>query len=252
MDVVPRKKLGAAGAPIVDTWWQTETGGIMMSPMPGITATKPGSCMAPLPAVSPRIVNELGDPVIDTSGGKLCIDQPWPGMLRGVYGDRQRFVDQYFADVPGMYLTGDNARRDEDGDYWIMGRIDDVINVSGHRLSTIEVESALVAHPSVCEAAVVGRPHELKGQAIAAFVTLNDGEPGDEMIAELKQHVRNQIGALAQPEDIRFTSSLPKTAIRQNHAAIVAGCCRGTRPIQGDTSTLEDFASIAKLQDEKK
>ncbi len=242
-----RDMIGGGRCPIVDTWWQTETGGIMMSPMPGITSTKPGSCMRPLPAVSAKIVNELGQSVTDTSGGKLCIDQPWPGMLRGIYGDRQRFVDQYFADVPGMYLTGDNARRDEDGDYWIMGRIDDVINVSGHRLSTIEIESALVAHPSVCEAAVVGRPHELKGQAIAAFVTLNHGEPGDAMIAELKQHVRSQIGALAQPDDIRFTSSLPKTRSGKIMRRLLRDVAAG-KAIQGDTSTLEDFASIAKLQ----
>src|SRR6056297_829791 len=163
------QKIGGERCPIVDTWWQTETGGIMMSPLPGITATKPGSCTIPLPGVVPRIVDESGGEVEENHGGKLCIAQPWPGMLRGIWGDEERFIQQYFSDVPGKYLTGDNARCDTDQYYWIMGRIDDVINVAGHRLSTIEVESALVSHELVCEAAVVGRPDDIKGQAIAAF-----------------------------------------------------------------------------------
>lgn len=241
------EKIGGGHCPIVDTWWQTETGGIMMSPLPGITATKPGSCTRPLPGVVPAVVDETGQPLGVDQGGMLCIRQPWPGMLRGVWGDESRYVQQYWTTVPGMYLTGDNARCDKDGYYWIMGRIDDVINVAGHRLSTIEVESALVSHPAVCEAAVVGRPHEIKGEGIAAFVTIRDAEPNDALREELRRHVRKEIGALAQPDDVRFTTSLPKTRsgkiMRRLLRDIAAG--RGT---SGDTSTLEDFSVIAKLR----
>ncbi|MEM8913703.1 MAG: acetate--CoA ligase, partial [Planctomycetota bacterium] len=243
------EKIGGSKCPIVDTWWQTETGGIMMSPLPGITPTKPGSCTRPLPGVHPKIVDELGREVDGEHGGKLCIARPWPGMLRGIWGDEQRFVDQYWADVPGNYLTGDNARCDADGYYWIMGRIDDVINVSGHRLSTIEVESALVAHPDVCESAVVGRPDDIKGQAIAAFVTTTDREHDDEFRAELKRHVRKQIGALAQPDDIRFTAALPKTRSGKIMRRLLRDVAAG-RELAGDTSTLEDIASLTKLQEE--
>lgn len=243
------KKIGGEKCPIVDTWWQTETGGIMMSPLPGITPTKPGSCTRPLPGVVPSIVDELGNSVDSEHGGKLCISQPWPGMLRGIYGDEERFVEQYWSDVPDKYLTGDNARCDTDGYYWIMGRIDDVINVSGHRLSTIEVESALVSHPDVCEAAVVGRPHDLKGQAIAAFVTSNDRGHDDEFRNELKQHVRKQIGALAQPDDIRFTAALPKTRSGKIMRRLLRDVAAG-RELVGDTSTLEDLSSLAKLREE--
>ncbi|MEM6978030.1 MAG: acetate--CoA ligase [Planctomycetota bacterium] len=243
------EKIGGGQCPIVDTWWQTETGGIMMSPLPGITPTKPGSCTQPLPGVSPKIVDELGHDVDTEHGGKLCIAQPWPGMLRGIWGDEQRFVDQYWSDVPGHYLTGDNARCDADGYYWIMGRIDDVINVSGHRLSTIEVESALVAHPDVCEAAVVGRPDDIKGQAIAAFVTTNDRPHDEALRKELKQHVRTQIGALAQPDDIRFSATLPKTRSGKIMRRLLRDVAAG-RDLAGDVSTLEDMTSLAKLQDE--
>ena len=243
------RKIGGERCPIVDTWWQTETGGIMMSPLPGITATKPGSCTRPLPGVVPKIVDESGQPVPAHQGGMLCISEPWPGMLRGIWGDDQRFVDQYWAAVPGMYLTGDNARQDQDGYYWIMGRIDDVINVSGHRLSTIEVESALVSHDAVCEAAVVGRPDDLKGQAIAAFVTIRDREPDDELLRELRQHVRKQIGALAQPDDIRFAATLPKTRSGKIMRRLLRDIAAG-REVVGDTSTLEDLNALAKLRDE--
>ncbi|TWT49108.1 Acetyl-coenzyme A ligase [Rubripirellula amarantea] len=243
------EKIGGKKCPIVDTWWQTETGGIMMSPLPGITATKPGSCTKPLPGVIPKIVDETGKPVEDNHGGMLCIAEPWPGMLRGIWGDDDRFVEQYWATVPGMYLTGDNARQDEDGYYWIMGRIDDVINVSGHRLSTIEVESALVSHPAVCEAAVVGRHDDLKGQAIAAFVTIRDAQPDEALRKELKLHVRKQIGALAQPDDIRFTATLPKTRSGKIMRRLLRDVASG-REIVGDTSTLEDLSSLAKLNDE--
>ncbi len=244
------EKIGGRRCPIVDTWWQTETGGIMMSPLPGITATKPGSCTRPLPGVMPKIVDESGQPVEPNHGGMLCIEQPWPGMLRGIWGDQQRYVDQYWSTIPGMYLTGDNARHDDDGYYWIMGRIDDVINVSGHRLSTIEVESALCSHDAVCEAAVVGRPHELKGQAIAAFVTIRDREPDEELRAELRQHVRAQIGALAQPDDLRFTASLPKTRSGKIMRRLLRDIASG-REVAGDTSTLEDYSVLAKLSEEE-
>ncbi|MEM8670815.1 MAG: acetate--CoA ligase [Planctomycetota bacterium] len=241
------EKIGNEKCPIVDTWWQTETGGIMMSPLPGITATKPGSCTRPLPGVVPAIVDEAGNPVDANSGGMLCIAQPWPGMLRGIWGDEERFVEQYWSTVPGKYLTGDNARQDEDAYYWIMGRIDDVINVSGHRLSTIEVESALVSHDAVCEAAVVGRPDDLKGQAIAAFITIRDREPDDELRKELKQHVRKQIGALAQPDDLRFAATLPKTRSGKIMRRLLRDIASG-REVAGDTSTLEDFTVLAKLK----
>tara|TARA_R110002073_G_scaffold46789_7_gene127457 strand:- start:10553 stop:12511 length:1959 start_codon:yes stop_codon:yes gene_type:complete len=244
------KKIGGERCPIVDTWWQTETGGIMMSPLPGITATKPGSCTTPLPGVVPAIVDETGNEVDDHHGGMLCIAKPWPGMLRGIWGDEDRYAEQYWSMVPGKYLTGDNARRDKDGYYWIMGRIDDVINVSGHRLSTIEVESALVSHDAVCEAAVVGRPDEIKGQAIAAFVTIRDREPDEALRTELKQHVRKQIGALAQPDDLRFTASLPKTRSGKIMRRLLRDIASGNE-IGGDTSTLEDFSVLAKIRDDE-
>ncbi len=243
------EKIGGGRCPIVDTWWQTETGGIMMSPLPGITATKPGSCTNPLPGVVPVIVDEAGHAVDPNSGGMLCIAQPWPGMLRGIWGDDQRFVQQYWSTVPGKYLTGDNARQDNDGYYWIMGRIDDVINVSGHRLSTIEVESALVSHDAVCEAAVVGRPDDLKGQAIAAFVTVRDREPDEELRQELRQHVRKQIGALAQPDELRFAATLPKTRSGKIMRRLLRDIAAG-HEVVGDTSTLEDYSVLAKLRDE--
>lgn len=240
-------KIGGGRCPIVDTWWQTETGGIMMSPLPGAIPTKPGSCTIPLPGIVPAIVGESGETVSENSGGMLCIAKPWPGMLRGVWGDEKRHQEQYWTKVPGMYLTGDNARRDEDGYYWIMGRIDDVINVSGHRLSTIEVESALVSHPAVAEAAAVGRPDEIKGQAISVFVTLKTGEAGDELRAELKKHVRKEIGALAVPDDIRFTGALPKTRSGKIMRRLLRDIAAG-KESTGDTTTLEDFTVLAKLR----
>ena len=243
------EKIGAEKCPIVDTWWQTETGGIMMSPLPGITDTKPGSCTRPLPGVVPKIVDEAGNDVDPSHGGMLCIGEPWPGMLRGIWGDDQRFVDQYWSTIPGIYLTGDNARQDADEYYWIMGRIDDVINVSGHRLSTIEVESALVSHEAVCEAAVVGRPDDLKGQAIAAFVTILGQEPTEELRKDLRLHVRKTIGALAQPDDIRFTATLPKTRSGKIMRRLLRDVASG-REVVGDTSTLEDLSVLAKLSDE--
>ncbi|MEE2642874.1 MAG: acetate--CoA ligase [Planctomycetota bacterium] len=241
------EKIGGGRCPIVDTWWQTETGGIMMSPLPGAIATKPGSCTKPLPGVIPEIVDESLQPVEKNQGGMLCIGQPWPGMLRGIWGDEERFREQYWSKVPGKYLTGDNARQDDDDYYWIMGRIDDVINVSGHRLSTIEVESALVSHPHVAEAAAVGRPDEIKGQAIAVFVTIKDVEASEELRKELRQHVRTEIGALAQPDDIRFTGALPKTRSGKIMRRLLRDIAAG-KEASGDTTTLEDFTVLAKLR----
>ncbi len=241
------KKIGSERCPIVDTWWQTETGGIMMSPLPGAIPTKPGSCTKPLPGIVPAIVDEEGQPVDVNHGGMLCIAKPWPGMLRGIWGDEERHQEQYWTKVPGMYLTGDNARLDSDGYYWIMGRIDDVINVSGHRLSTIEVESALVSHPKVAEAAAVGRPDEIKGQAIAVFVTVKDAEPDEALRKELKLHVRKEIGALAVPDDLRFTAALPKTRSGKIMRRLLRDIAAG-KEASGDTTTLEDFTVLAQLR----
>jgi acetyl-CoA synthetase len=242
------EKIGGSRCPIVDTWWQTETGGIMMSPLPGAIALKPGSCTKPLPGVMPEVVREDGKPVEAGSGGWLVITRPWPAMIRGIWGDDERFKLQYWSDVPGKYLCGDNARRDMDGYYWIMGRIDDVLNVSGHRLSTIEIESALVSHPAVAEAAAVGRPHDVKGEAVAVFVTLGAGfEPSDELRQELKAHVRKEIGALAVPDDVRFTSALPKTRSGKIMRRLLRDIAAG-RQTTGDTTTLEDFSVLARLR----
>ena len=242
------EKIGGENCPIVDTWWQTETGGIMMSPLPGATPTKPGSCTKPLPGIVPTIVDETLQPVGVNQGGMLCIAEPWPGMLRGIWGDDQRFHDQYWSTFPGNYLTGDNARIDEDGYYWIMGRIDDVINVSGHRLSTIEVESAMVSHEAVTEAAAVGRPDDIKGQAIVVFVTVKDRDAGEELRKELKQHVRKEIGALAVPDGIRFTDALPKTRSGKIMRRLLKDIAAGNEEVAGDTSTLEDYSVLAKLR----
>ncbi|MBL7194617.1 MAG: acetate--CoA ligase, partial [Pirellulales bacterium] len=239
--------IGGKRCPIVDTWWQTETGGIMMSPLPGCTPTKPGSCTLPLPGVSPEIVDAAGNPVPDGHGGWLVMNRPWPGMLRGLWGDDERFRDTYWSKVPGKYLAGDNARQDADGYYWIMGRIDDVLNVAGHRLSTIEIESALVSHPTVAEAAAVGRPHDVKGEAVSVFVTLRGGEANDELKAELRQHVRHQIGAIAVPDDIHFTSALPKTRSGKIMRRLLRDIAAGRETV-GDTTTLEDYSVLASLR----
>ncbi len=241
------RKIGRERCPIVDTWWQTETGGIMMSPLPGAIATKPGSCTKPLPGIVPAIVDEHGKPVEQGHGGWLVMQHPWPGMLRGIWGDDQRYKDQYWGKVPHCYLAGDNARCDKDGYYWIMGRIDDVLNVSGHRLSTIEIESALVSHPLVAEAAAVGRPDELKGEAVAVFVTLKSGEANESLRNELRQHVRKEIGALAQPDDVRFTAALPKTRSGKIMRRLLRDIAAG-KESTGDTTTLEDYSVLAKLR----
>ena len=244
------RKIGSERCPIVDTWWQTETGGIMMSPLPGAIPTKPGSCTKPLPGIVPEIVDEQGQPVGVNQGGWLTIVRPWPGMLRGIWGDDARYQEIYWAKVPGKYLAGDNARCDNDGYYWIMGRIDDVLNVAGHRLSTIEIESALVSHPNVAEAAAVGRPDELKGEAVAVFVTVKNAEPSDELRQALKQHVRKEIGALAQPDDVRFTNALPKTRSGKIMRRLLKEIAAGKETV-GDTTTLEDYSVLASLREDE-
>ncbi|MEC7564678.1 MAG: acetate--CoA ligase [Planctomycetota bacterium] len=241
------EKIGGSRCPIVDTWWQTETGGIMMSPLPGAIATKPGSCTKPLPGIIPAILDDSGTPVGENQGGMLVMSHPWPGMLRGIWGDQERYQEAYWSRFPGLYLAGDNARCDQDGYYWIMGRIDDVINVSGHRLSTIEVESALVSHPLVAEAAAVGREDELKGQAIAVFVTLVGADPSEDLKQELRLHVRTEIGALAQPDDIRFTNALPKTRSGKIMRRLLRDIAEGKEDV-GDTTTLEDYTVLTQLR----
>jgi acetyl-CoA synthetase len=242
-----RENIGRNRCPIVDTWWQTETGMIMISPLPGATPLKPGSATRPLPGVVADVVTREGDPVPPNGGGFLVLKRPWPAMLRTIYGDPQRYHDQYWSQIPGMYFTGDGARKDADGYFWIMGRIDDVINVSGHRLSTMEVESAIVAHHKVAEAAVVARLDDLKGQAIAAFVTLKSGNaPSAELKDELRQWVAKEIGSLAKPDDIRFTESLPKTRSGKIMRRLLKEIAAGGQ-VKGDTTTLEDLSVIARL-----
>jgi acetyl-CoA synthetase len=242
-----RDVIGRDRCPIVDTWWQTETGMIMISPLPGATPTKPGSATRPLPGVAADVVNKEGETVPPGAGGFLVIKKPWPAMLRTIYGDPERFQSQYWSQLPGIYFTGDGARKAADGYFWIMGRIDDVLNVSGHRLSTMEVESALVAHPKVAEAAVVGRPDDLKGQAIAAFVTLQAGHQAtDELKQELRQWVAKEIGALARPDDIRFSDALPKTRSGKIMRRLLKEVASG-KTVTGDTTTLEDLSVLATL-----
>ncbi|MBX3444755.1 MAG: acetate--CoA ligase [Planctomyces sp.] len=242
--------IGQERCPIVDTWWQTETGAIMISPLPGITPTKPGSCTRPLPGVVPDIVTKTGQSLGANQGGLLVMRQPWPSMLRTLYGDHERFRNTYFSEVPGCYFAGDGARRDEDGYYWVMGRVDDVLNVSGHRLSTMEVESALVSHPQVAEAAVVGFPHDLKGEGICCFVTLKQSDGDDQLKSDLVGHVRKQIGALATPDQIRFANGLPKTRSGKIMRRLLRDIAAG-RESAGDTTTLEDYTILAKLRQEE-
>jgi acetyl-CoA synthetase len=243
--------IGKERCPIVDTWWQTETGGIMISPLPGAIPCKPGSATLPLPGIVPEIRTRDGKPLGANQGGYLVITHPWPGMLRGVYGDPERYRQQYWSQMPGIYFTGDGARRDPDGYFWVMGRIDDVVNVAGHRLGTMEVESALVSHPAVAEAAVVGRPDDLKGQAVAAFVTLESGQAASEELRKaLREHVTKEIGAFARPDDIRFTDSLPKTRSGKIMRRLLRDIAAGKETI-GDTTTLEDYAVLARLREEE-
>jgi acetyl-CoA synthetase len=241
--------IGHEKCPIVDTWWQTETGAHMITPVPGAIETKPGTATLPFFGIDAAIVDRTGKELGPNEGGLLVIRKPWPSMLRGIFNDQERYKKTYWSDVPGMYFTGDGARRDADGYFWIMGRIDDVLNVSGHRLGTAEVESALVSHPSVAEAAVVGVPHEMKGQAVAAFVTLRGGmQPSDALKKELIQTVRKQIGALAQPDQIRFTEQLPKTRSGKIMRRLLKEIAGGGE-VKGDVTTLEDFGVLAKLKE---
>jgi acetyl-CoA synthetase len=241
--------IGREHCPIVDTWWQTETGMIMITPLPGVTSTKPGSATRPFPGISVEIRDQKGSP-IERGGGLLTLTRPWPAMLRGIYGDRERFVKQYWSQwADGSYFTGDGARVDDDGFYWLLGRVDDVLNVAGHRLGTMEVESALVDHPRVAEAAVVGKPHEIKGQAVAAFVTLKEGnKPSDELASELKDHVVKKIGAIARPDQILFSADLPKTRSGKIMRRLLRDIAEGKA--LGDTTTLADPSVVARLKSE--
>ncbi len=245
-----RKNIGGERCPIVDTWWQTETGSIMISPIPGAVPTKPGSGTRPLPGIVADVVDRQGNSVGVNQGGFLVIKKPWPSMLRTIYGDPERYERQYWSDIPGMYFTGDGARRDEDGYFWIMGRIDDVINVSGHRIGTMEVESSLVSHPTVAEAAVVGRPDEMKGQGIVAFVTLAAGHQAQPELKDvLKTHVGKTIGSFAKPDEIRFTDALPKTRSGKIMRRLLRDLASGAATV-GDTTTLEDFSVLSRLREE--
>jgi acetyl-CoA synthetase len=245
------KTVGGGRCPVVDTWWQTETGAIMITPLPGAIPTKPGSATRPFFGVDAAIVDGNGEEVAPNVGGKLIIRKPWPSMLRTIYGDKERFRKQYWSEFPGNYLTGDGARRDKDGYFWIVGRIDDVLNVAGHRLGTSEIESALVAHPKVAEAAVVGRPDEMKGQAVVAFVTLKaETEARPELKAELREHVGTHIGAIAKPDEVRFAEALPKTRSGKIMRRLLKEIASG-KTVTGDTTTLEDFSVLAKLSEEE-
>jgi acetyl-CoA synthetase len=239
--------IGKKRCPIVDTWWQTETGGIMITPLPGAIPAKPGSATLPFFGIVPEVVDDNGKPVARNSGGKLVVRKPWPGMLRGLWGDPERYKQVYWSEVKGSYFTGDGCRQDKDGYFWIVGRIDDVLNVAGHRIGTAEVESALVSHQKVAEAAVVGRPDELKGQALVAFVTVKTGIQADAVLREeLRKHVAKEIGPVAKPDDIRFAEALPKTRSGKIMRRLLKQVAEGGE-IKGDTTTLEDFGVLAKL-----
>ena len=243
------RKIGRGRCPIVDTWWQTETGAIMITPLPGAIATKPGSATLPFFGVDAAIVDERGNEVGPNVGGKLIVRRPWPSMLRTIYGDNARYKKQYWSEFKGNYLTGDGARRDKDGYFWIVGRIDDVLNVAGHRLGTSEIESALVSHAGVAEAAVVGRPDELKGQGVVAFVTVKGGvKPTTELKQLLRNHVGTQIGAIAKPDEVRFAEALPKTRSGKIMRRLLKEIASG-KTITGDTTTLEDLSVLAKLSE---
>jgi acetyl-CoA synthetase len=246
-----REHIGGNRCPVVDTWWQTETGAIVISPLPGVTETKPGSATQALPGYSAELLDVKGN-VIPVGGGLLALTRPWPSMLRTIWGDDDRYVETYFSkweSRPDLYFPGDGAKRDDDGYFWILGRVDDVLNVAGHRIGTMEVESALVEHPAVAEAAVVGRAHELKGQAIAAFVTLREGKKqGPALRDELRQFVAEKIGALARPDDIIFSADLPKTRSGKIMRRLLRDIAEGRA--LGDTTTLADPNVVASLKDQ--
>jgi acetyl-CoA synthetase len=236
------RTIGHEKCPIVDTWWQTETGGIMISPLPGATPTKPGTATMPLPGIDVAIVNKHGEELPRGQGGFLVVRRPWPGMLRTLYNDAERYTSSYWKEIPGMYFTGDGAHQDQDGYFWIMGRVDDVLNVSGHRLGTMEIESALVSHPAVAEAAVVGKPDDLKGQAMVAFVIPRQEPTGEgvaTLVKELKAHVAKEIGSIARPDEIMLTRTLPKTRSGKIMRRILKDVAAG-KSVSGDTTTLEN------------
>ncbi len=246
------KKMGNSRCPVVDTWWQTETGGFMITPLPGATMLKPGSATLPFFGVRPALVDNLGEPIEGATEGNLVIVDSWPGQARTLFGDHERFEQTYFSTFKGMYFSGDGARRDEDGYYWITGRVDDVLNISGHRLGTAEIESALVSHPKVAEAAVVGIPHGIKGQAIYAYVTLISGEePSPELYTEVRNWVRKEIGPIATPDVLHWTDSLPKTRSGKIMRRILRKIASGDTSNFGDTSTLADPGVVEKLLEEK-
>jgi acetyl-CoA synthetase len=238
--------IGGSRCPIVDTWWQTETGGIMITPLPGVVSTKPGSATVPFPGIEAELVDAVGTPV-EQGGGFLTLSAPWPGMLRTIWGDDARYQETYWSRFPGRYFAGDGAKLDEDGYWWILGRVDDVLNVAGHRIGTMEVESALVDHPAVAEAAVVGKHHELKGQALAAFVTLREGyQPSSELRDDLREHVSRKIGPIAKPDDVLFSADLPKTRSGKIMRRLLQDIAEGRA--LGDTTTLADPAVMGRLK----
>jgi acetyl-CoA synthetase len=244
-------EIGKSRCPIVDTWWQTETGAILISPLPGVTSTRPGSATKPFPGIVADVVNENGESCAPHEGGYLVIKHPWPSMLRGIYKNPERYQESYWNKFPGMYFTGDGAHKDERGYFWIKGRVDDVINVSGHRLGTMEVESALVSHPGVAEAAVVGRKDDLKGQALVAFVTpRGDGKnlSVKNFIQELKDHVSREIGPIARPDDIKLTRTLPKTRSGKIMRRLLKDLAEGKTP-SGDTTTLENHELVELIEE---
>jgi acetyl-CoA synthetase len=242
--------IGNKRCPIVDTWWQTETGAIMISPFPGATPTKPGAASFPFFGIAAEIVDDAGNALPDNELGNLIIRKPWPSMLRGIWGDNERYSEVYWSDIPGSYFTGDGARRDKDGYFWILGRLDDVINISGHRIGTAEIESAFVSHHSVAEAAAVGRPDDLKGSALVVFVILKSGIlPSNALREELKKQVVKEIGPVAKPDEIRFTEALPKTRSGKIMRRLLKQLAAGTE-VKGDMTTLEDFGIIERLSTE--
>ncbi|HET8679706.1 MAG TPA: acetate--CoA ligase [bacterium] len=243
-----RTHIGGDRCPVVDTWWQTETGMILITPLPGLTTLKPGSATRPFPGIDAEVVDDKGNPVPPDAGGYLVLRRPWPAMLRGIYGDPERYTQVYWSRFPGLYFTGDGARRDPDGYFWLLGRVDDVINVAGHRIGTMEVESALVAHPKVAESAVIGMSHEIKGQALAAFVTLKEGIGSDNAtVEELRNHVADKIGSIAKPDRILFTAELPKTRSGKIMRRLLRDIAEGR--VLGDTTTLADPTVVQGLKE---
>jgi acetyl-CoA synthetase len=243
-----RDVIGSGRTPVVDTWWQTETGAIMISPLPGLTTAVPGSATQPLPGVAADVVDDQGRSVPPGGGGYLVLTRPWPSMLRGIHGDPERYRATYWGRFPGMYFTGDGCKRDADGNLWLLGRVDDIMLVAGHNISTMEVESALVDHAAVAEAAVVGRSHEIKGQAIAAFVTLRKGHDGSAPLKDaLREHVAGKLGALARPEEVHFAAELPKTRSGKIMRRLLRDVAEGRA--LGDTTTLADPAVVQALRE---